>query len=444
MRVLVAGGGLAGLTAALRSLELGAEVLLLEKGDDPGGSLPLSSGYLWSYTDMPTWRREASGGDPILQELILRDLERGIHWLETHDVPVLARDTGNPLTFGARLDPLESVAALERDIRARGGRLETGTSLVGLMIDEDGAVVGARVRSASGERVKRTDVVVLATGGFAANAELVGHYVLRGAGRLRVRAHERSTGDGLLAALMAGARESAGMGEFYGRNLPAPPARYGPDRFVEVSQLYGRYAVAINLSGERYADEAADWSETALTLATAHQPERRAFYVLDAEGLRSRVRERTAEDMVRTARDAGGPVLEAGSLEDLAEGLAQRGVPPERFLRTIDEYNAAASSAQGSRLLPPRSEPAPLVKTAPFVAVEVAPTITHTIGGLAVDGACRVLRRSDGLPIPGLYAAGVEAGGLAAGGYASGLASAVVFGLAAGDSSLGSEPGSFA
>jgi succinate dehydrogenase/fumarate reductase flavoprotein subunit len=68
------------------------------------------------------------------------------------------------------------------------------------------------------------------------------------------------------------------------------------------------------------------------------------------------------------------------------------------------------------------------------VAVEVAPTITHTIGGLAVDEGCRVLRRSDGRPLPGLYAAGVEVGGVSAGGYTSGLAAAVVFGRVAAES----------
>jgi succinate dehydrogenase/fumarate reductase flavoprotein subunit len=414
-------------------LELGADVRLLEKGDVFGGSLPLSSGYAWSYRDMPTWRREAPDGDAALQELVLRNLEADIRWLEEHGVPILARETGNPLTFGARLDPQGTIPALVRSISVRGGHLEAGGSLAGLQMDGEGAVVGARVRTSSGaERLERADAVVLATGGFAASPELVERYVLRGRGRLRVRAHERSTGDGLRAALAVGARESAGMGEFYGRNLPAPPARYGPEDFVRVSQFYGRYAVAVNARGERYADEAADWSETALTLATTHQPGRRAFYVLAAEGLHRRVRERTAGDMVRVAGEIGATVLEAGTLGRLAARLAERGVSPERFLATIEEYNAAVGRGESSRLSPPRGVPAPPVLTPPFVAVEVAPTITHTMGGVSVDATCRVLRRGDGLPIPGLYAAGVEAGGLAAGGYASGLASAVVFGRTAG------------
>src|SRR5215207_7839241 len=128
---------------------------------------------------------------------------------------------------------------------------------------------------------------------------------------MRVRAHPRSTGDGLRAALEKGALASAGFDEFYGRNLPAPPAEFPPERFVEVSQLYGRYALAINARGERYADEGADWSETALTQATAHQPGLYAWYVLDARGLEGRVRERTAKEMVETAKSTGGTVIEA-------------------------------------------------------------------------------------------------------------------------------------
>ena len=63
MNVVVVGGGLAGLVAALRAIEMGARVTLLEKGDRLGGSLVYSSGYLWSYRDLITFRREAPGGE---------------------------------------------------------------------------------------------------------------------------------------------------------------------------------------------------------------------------------------------------------------------------------------------------------------------------------------------------------------------------------------------
>ncbi|HEX5847549.1 MAG TPA: FAD-dependent oxidoreductase [Rubrobacter sp.] len=430
MRVVVAGGGLGGLTAALRAAELGARVVLLEKGERPGGSFLLSSGYVWSYKDMATYRREAPGGDVVLQEQVLERLGTGLAWLERAGGVVLARETGNPLTFGARFDPARTVEALVEHVLASGAEVLAGTALEALT-EEKGHVTGVRA-STSGKRVEyAADAVVLASGGFAANPDLVGRYIIGGPGALPVRAHPRSTGDGFLAALERGARASTGLGEFYGRNLPAPPARFQPGRFVEVSQLYGRHAVAVNARGERYADEGADWSETALTRATARQPGTYAYYILDAAGLRVRVRERTVDEMVGVARKVGGTVIEAASLEELADGL---GLPRDALLRTLEDYNEAVVSGKG--MIPPRTGPAGPLREPPFVAVKVAPYITHTVGGLAVDGGCRVLRGADGRPIPGLYAAGVEVGGVSTGGYTSGLASALVFGRTAAESAL--------
>jgi fumarate reductase flavoprotein subunit len=423
VRVVIAGGGLAGLTAALRATEFGAQITLLEKGESPGGSFLYSSGYIWSYVDLPTFRREAPGGDAVLQRLILERLGPGLRWLEGAGGALIARETGNPLTFGARFDPERTVSALVDRIEASGGEIIADTALEALLEAPPGHVTGVLDRC---EREYEGDAVILASGGFASDPELVGRHIIGGPGKMRVRAHPRSTGDGFRAALRKGALASTGLGEFYGRNLPAPPADFPPERFVEVSQLYGRFAVAVNSSGERYADEGADWSETALTRATAHQPGLYAWYVLDARGLEGRVRERTAREMVETARSTGGTVIEASNLTELADRLAERGVPRETFLSTLKGYNAAV--AAGEDPSPPRSGHAWPLSVPPFVAVKVAPTITHTVGGLAVDTGCRVLRGTDERPIPGLYAAGVEVGGVSAGGYTSGLASALVFG----------------
>src|SRR5215212_5876050 len=434
MRVVIAGGGLAGLTAALRAAQLGARVTLLEKGANLGGSFVYSSGYVWSYADLPTFRREAPGGDIALQRLILKRLGSCLTWLEGAGGTLLTRATGNPITFGARFDPERTIAALVQRVEASGGEILTNHAFEALLEDDAGRVTGVLAQFSGGKREYDADAVILASGGFAADPELVGRHIIGGPGRMRVRAHPRSTGDGFRAALQKGALASAGLDEFYGRNLPAPPADFPPERFVEVSQLYGRYAVAVNASGRRYADEGADWSETALTRATALQPGLYAWYVLDARGLEGRVRERTAKEMVETAKSTGGPVIEAASLTELSHRLAERGVPRESFLRTLEEYNAAAA-ARGDPS-PPRSGQVWPLRVPPFVAVKVAPSITHTVGGLAVDAGCRVLRGTDGQPIPGLYAAGVEVGGVSVGGYTSGLASALVFGGTAAESAV--------
>jgi|SRR5215204_421794 len=437
MHIVVVGGGFAGLVAALRAVELGAWVTVLEKGDRLGGSFTYSSGYVWSYKDLRTFRLEAPGGDITLQKLILERLEDSLGWLEDLGVPALTRETGNPLTFGFRLDPERTVAILADRIVASGGWILLNTALDALKKDPEGHIDRVQLASHGEGRTQMADAVILASGGFAGNPELVGRYVLRRPGRIRLRAHPWSTGDGFLAALAAGALTSAGLDEFYGRNVPAPPADFFPEEFVEVSQLYGRYCVAINQNGERYADEAADWSETSIVRATAHQPGLRAWYVLDTLGLRGRVRDRTVGEMVATARRAGGIVLQAESLEDLAERLAERCVRRENLLRTLSEYNAAVVGGRAGELSPPRTEPVAPVLIPPFVAVEVAPTITHTIGGLGVDASCRVLRRTDGRPLPRLYAAGVEVGGVSVGGYTSGLAAALVFGVVAAASAIG-------
>ncbi len=139
--MVVAGAGMAGLVAAAEARRLGAEPLLVERLDRPGGSMRLSSGVIWRHTDFARFRRECPGGDETLQRLVFDRLDEDLRWLEALGAPVLARRTGNPLTTGVRFDPagLTRVlagaagacparhtagrAAARRATRARNGRL---------------------------------------------------------------------------------------------------------------------------------------------------------------------------------------------------------------------------------------------------------------------------------------------------------------------------------
>jgi succinate dehydrogenase/fumarate reductase flavoprotein subunit len=184
-----------------------------------------------------------------------------------------------------------------------------------------------------------------------------------------------------------GAALSAGMDQFYGRNMP--DCDFGEQDFVPLAQLYGRFARVYNERGEQFFDGKVSWSENDLAQATARQPNARAWYVLDDEALEQRVRDRTVAEMVASAPTATDPAA------------LPFPVPPEAR-----------------------------------VAVRVSPGITHTIGGLRIDQHARVLA-GDGRPVEALYAAGADAGGIAAGGYASGLAAALVFGRIAAESAAG-------
>ena len=361
--VLVAGAGLAGLCAAARARQLGDEPVVLEKGSRPGGSMLLSSGVVWRYRSFAEFREQCPTGDERLQRLVFDRLDEGLEWLESLGAPVLERETGNPLTKGVRFDTAGLTDAL---VRAAGEiRFEQAVTVT--------------VTGTGGP-------LVLATGGFQGDSELVGRYV-KPAAPLRVRANPWSSGDGLKLALARGAALSQGLDEFYGRNMA--DVEFGDDEFVSLAQVFGRYARIFNHDGEEFFDHnAVSWSELDLVHATAHQSGARAWYLFDEDALDERVRYGTVRDLVAQA--------------------------------------------------PTRTNPADLPFTPPpqaVVATRVAAAITHTIGGLRIDERARVLD-DQAAPIDGLFAAGVDAGGISTGGYASGLASALVLGLTAAESAL--------
>jgi fumarate reductase flavoprotein subunit len=355
---------MAGLCAAARACELGAAPVVLEKGSRPGGSMLLSSGVVWRYRDFGEFRTQCPGGVEALQRLVFQRLDEGLAWLESLGAPVVERETGNSLTTGVRFDPAGLTEALLR----AAGDVRFGRGL--------GTVPGTWPE----------ETVVLATGGFQGDGELVERYV-RPAAPLRLRANPWSAGDGLRLGLERGAALSDGLDEFYGRNMA--DVDFGEGEFVSLAQVYGRYACIFNDEGEEFFDhDAVSWSELDLVQATAHQPGARAWYVLDEEALDERVRYGTVRELVAQAPTRTDP-------EDLPFA------PPKLAV----------------------------------VAVRVAAAVTHTIGGLRVDEWARVLdERGD--PLDGLYAAGADVGGISTGGYASGLASALVLGLAAAESAL--------
>ncbi len=350
--ISVAGAGMAGLAAAARLRELGRPVVVREKGTRVGGSMLLSSCVVFRHRELDAFRAECPGGDERLQRLVWERLDDAIAWLVARGAPVVWEETGSPRTIGKRFDPRGVVEALAGDV----------------VLGADGRVDGP---------------LVLCTGGFAASAELVTEHIAPAA-PLRLRANPWSAGDGLMLGLDRGAALTAGMGDFYGRNMPDAP--WDETELVSLSQLYARFARIFDEDGvEFFERDDVSWSESNVVAATARRPGAKAFYVLDETALDERVRDRTVADMV-----AAAPAESQVALADLP------------------------------------FEPPP----GAVAAVRVIASITHTIGGLQVDDRARVLRE-DGSAIEALWAAGVDAGGVATGGYASGLAQALVLGLVA-------------
>jgi succinate dehydrogenase/fumarate reductase flavoprotein subunit len=340
---------MAGLVAAARARELGADVALLEKGDRAGGSMLLSSGVIWRHRELARFEAECPDGDRELQRLLHEGLDGALEWLAGLGARPVRRDTGNPLTTGARFDTVQLTETL---VRAAGGvQLETA------MTSPPGDVP-----------------LVLATGGFHADRELLLRHVTPEADALLIRGNHWSMGDGMRVGIEGGAALSEGLDQFYGRNMPAPPARCEQRDFVRLAQLYAAHATVTNADGDSF--QTRTWSEIDVVQWTARQPGARAWYTVADEALPARVGERTVADMVGAARAAGAPV---------------------------ERRNGGT-------------------------VVEVAASVTTTLGGLRVDPRARAA--------PGLFAAGADAGGIFTGGYGSGLAAALVFGRIAAESAL--------
>jgi succinate dehydrogenase/fumarate reductase flavoprotein subunit len=280
--LVIAGAGMAGLVAAAEARRLGATPAVYEKLDRPGGSMRLSSGVVWRHRDFDRFRMECPGGAPELQRLLFERLDADLAWLESLGAPVLARETGNPLTAGTRFDPEGLTRALAA---AAGNALRLSTPL---------------------REAPDRQPLVLATGGFSASRALLGEQVTAQAGELFLRCAPGSTGDGLRIGCAAGAATSAGMDEVYARAMPAPPARIGPGDLVRLSQLYARHAEVTNARGRCY--RTATWSEIDVAQWMLRQPRARACFRVSTAALGQRVRDRTVGEMVEAAAAAGAPV----------------------------------------------------------------------------------------------------------------------------------------
>jgi len=257
VRVTVAGAGMAGLVVAARLRELGHEPTVLEKGTRAGGSMLLSSCVPWRHREWEDFRAECPGGDERLQRLVWEQLDEGLAWLESLGARPVWSDTENPLTTGRRYDPRQLTSLLAPDVH-----LETP--------------LPSEVEPP----------LVLATGGFPVRLART-----RG---LLLRANPWSDGGGLDHARARGAAPTPGMDEFYGRVMPAPPARIREEDFVPLAQLYGREARILTDDGQDITPPSVSWHESELAQAIGSS----AWYVV-----------RRTNERIEAARAAGATVV---------------------------------------------------------------------------------------------------------------------------------------
>ncbi|MBI2586166.1 MAG: FAD-dependent tricarballylate dehydrogenase TcuA, partial [Rhodospirillales bacterium] len=307
------------------------------------------------------------------------------------------------------------------------------------LIYEHGEVRGVVARSGQEIFDIRARAVVLASGGFEANAEWRTRYLGPGWDLARVRGTRFNTGDGIRMALDIGAMSTGNWSGCHAvgwdRNAPEFGDLAVGDGFQKHSYPFG---IMVNATGKRFVDEGADFRNYTYAKygrVVLDQPGQFAWQVFDAK-VTHLLRD---EYRIRRVTKATANTLEelAGKLDDVdAKGFMREIAAYNAAVMTDVPFNPTVKDGRGTRgLAVPKSNWANLIDTPPFEAYAVTCGITFTFGGLKITTEGHVID-SDGLPMPGLYAAGELVGGLFYFNYpgGTGLMSGSVFGRIAGSS----------
>jgi tricarballylate dehydrogenase len=476
--VVVAGGGSAGLVAAIAAREAGARVTLVEKGtaEDIGGNAAFSGGlFLFAHDGAgdlqsvaalcaPGLEADGIAAAPYPERTYLADLERmsagaadtallgalvsdslpTMRWLVEQEVRFqFASAYGSAVRDGTLHVPagpaIEAVGlgaglthALLRRAERLGVEIRCESGLVSCHVT-GGRVTGVTVAGAAAAEEVDCDAAVLAAGGFEADADLRARHLGSEWRDVKVRGTRHNTGGALLAALRVGAARAGDWSRCH--TAAVDTTTRSPARSADPSPRHLRafwLGVIVNRMGRRFVDEGADvWIHVYSRMGKAilGQPGNEAFQVFDAQTVRR------AEEL-----SGGPPDVSAGSPEELAHEL---GLPADELRRTLAGFNARAGAGPfdpdrldgkaTANLVPPKSNWALPLAEPPLSAYRATCGITFTHGGLRTDADGAVLSES-GAPIAGLYAAGELVGGFFYGDYPGGssLMRSAVFGRRAG------------
>ncbi|HEX9648886.1 MAG TPA: FAD-dependent tricarballylate dehydrogenase TcuA [Alphaproteobacteria bacterium] len=479
--VIVVGAGNAGMCAALAAAEAGAGVIVLERAheDARGGNTRFTAGAMRVVYDGvddllalmpdlgPEERRTTDFGsypadrffddmarvtdfraNPDLVEVLVHRSHPTLAWMRAHGIRFMPMYSRQAFKVGGRWRfwgglTVEAYGGgpglVEAEFRAAGKagiEVRYGARAMALVRDGD-RVAGVRVRSGGEAAELGARAVVLACGGFEANAEWRTRYLGPGWDLAKVRGTRFNTGDGIRMALDEGALAAGNWSGCHAvgwdRNAPAFGDLAVGDGFQKHSYPFG---IMVNAQGERFVDEGADFRNYTYAKygrVVLQQPGQFAWQVFDAKVdhlLRDEYR-------IREVTKA-----EAATLEDLAARLD--GVDAAAFLATVRAFNAAVRTdvpfdptvkdGRGTMgLAVPKSNWANPLDSPPFKAFAVTCGITFTFGGIAITPEAEVID-ADGGTIPGLFAAGELVGELFYNNYpgGTGLTSGAVFGRIAG------------
>jgi fumarate reductase flavoprotein subunit len=465
--VVVVGAGLAGLTAANRSLQQGYRVLVMEAGRD-GSYLcnsRIASGSFTLANSDPTsdpgvlydaiLGNTEGAADPAQAQAIAHAIGPAMQWFRGEGAKFIkiarpGKAASNwslapprPATPGFSWEgrgPDAALRCLAKKFIECGGVFSLGTRAQDLTMS-GGACVGVRGVHDGSELTVHARHVVLADGGFQGNPDLVRRFISSRPECLVQRNAGTGGGDALMMAEKIGAK-LVGTNRFYGHLLVQEALRNDLLWPYPTIDTLASSAVVVDRTGRRFLDEGIGGVAMANIIAGLDDPLSVTTVFDNAIWETAGRSEFTPPNPYVVS--SGGTLTSAGTLTELQEAL---GLPLGALSETIERYNRAVQSGGASAIEPARtpgrmfavlrssSARAELLSIVrpPFHAIRLCAGITYTMGGIAIDGQARALD-GNGQPIPGLYAAGACTGGAEGGpmaGYIGGLCKALSLGFIA-------------
>jgi tricarballylate dehydrogenase len=479
--VIVVGGGNAAFCAALAAQEQGASVVMLEAApqDEAGGNSAFTAGAMRVvYNGVEDIRRlvpdlseteiETTDFGTYTEEQFFDDMARVTQYRADPDlVETLVTQSLDTLAWmrekGVRFVPIYGRQAFKIDGKFKfwgGLTLETvggGPGLIEMwteiakregievryetraldLIAENNRITGVKVRDTDGEYELSGKTVILACGGFQANAEMRTRYLGPSWDLAKVRGTRFNTGEGIRMAMDIGASPYGNWSGCHAVGWEMNAPEFGDlavgDQFQKHSYPF---AIMVNSTGRRFVDEGADFRNYTYAKygrVILEQPGQFAWQIFDQKTKHLQRDEYNIRQITKVT---------ANTIEELAGKL--EGVDPDAFIAEIETYNAAVNQdiefnpniKDGRRtkgLAVDKTNWANTIDEPPYEGYAVTCGVTFTFGGLRISDEGEVLN-NDMKPIRGLFAAGELVGGIFYFNYpgGSGLTSGSVFGKQAG------------
>ncbi len=436
--IVVVGSGTAGTCAALRAAQKGAKVVCIEKNSGLMGTSSFAEGFAGVNS-----KYQASQGisidstalvsdtldyhhcgclAPVVREMVYSS-GATIDWLEENGISFSAvASLGNSYPTwhlpadetGAATHVSTVLGILQPVAEEAGCEFRTETPMTGLVV-ENGAVCGVYAQSGKDEIQINAKAVILATGGWANNAEMFERLTEKSYDRVRVWGMEGRDGDGIKFAV-----DEAGAATHHPEAIMwHTGALDGTDAFSDVPNyaLLMQPTLHVNENAQRYFNEAFTSDFTSCGNALSSQGEN--YVIIDDAYIDHIETEGPWMPMPNLGAFAGQPfacregiesakgLVKADTIEELAEKL---GLDADALSKTVKTYNGYCENGvdeeygkAANMLLP--------VSTPPYYGGKVTPTLFTTVGGLKVNPQMQVVNES-GAAIEGLYAVGGDANGM--------------------------------